>query len=258
MAISYMSRRSLICILVVGLAVTARPCPALSAYDPVELLIAKADSLAADLGGEGLRGLIGENGILVGAAVGRLAEVALELRANGQVEAAAENLELAEEIARVHESQTGSTAPGLLVETYRAWSDSQRAVWQEARSLEAAATEARSAGEFDRAISLLNDALALYDSIGDSRSAAVVWGSLGVVAWYQGDFETVAFYYERALAARREIEDRILEGKTLNGLGSVNLQLGNFDLAGVLRGSHQAQASHRRHGRPGDIAQLSG
>jgi CHAT domain-containing protein/tetratricopeptide (TPR) repeat protein len=226
-----MSLRFLVCLVVAGIATAAPPCPASPQDDPIDLFITRADSMAREPGGEGLSSFVAGNGVLVGAAVGRLAEAALELRVDGRVEAAAEDLKLAEDIAEIHCIHTESTAPRLLVATYRGWTDDQIASWQKARSLEAAATEARDSGDFDRAIGLLEQAMAVYESIGDKRAAAVLWGTLGVVAWYKGDFESAAGYYEKALAARRGIDDRILEGKTLNGLGSANLQLGNFDLA---------------------------
>jgi len=46
-----------------------------------------------------------------------------------------------------------------------------------------------------------------------------------------GDMNAVREDYEKALAARQAIEDRILEGKTLNGLGSVHWRLGEYEKA---------------------------
>jgi CHAT domain-containing protein/tetratricopeptide (TPR) repeat protein len=226
-----MDLRPLVCIVALApLAVVTSHHVAL-ASDPIETFIVRADSIATASGDKALADFIAENRALAGAAAGRLADVALQLRAGGQVEAAMENLDFAERIAEAYRSQTGSSAPLDLVRRYQGWNDSQEATRREAKALEEAAIQTRDAGDYDRAIGLLDDAMALYDSIGDSRSTAILWGSLGVVCWYKGDFETVAGHYARALAARRAIEDRILEGKTLNGLGSVNYQLGNLDLA---------------------------
>jgi CHAT domain-containing protein len=213
------------------LLVPAIPHSRADTSDPVEIFIVRADSIGMASGDEALSDFISKYGILVGAAAGKLSDVALELDAAGLAEAAGENLEFAERIAAIHLSGTGSSAPLDLVRAYRQWTADDKAIRLEAKALEAAAVEARNAGEYEQAIGIFDEAMDLYESIGDSRSTAILWGSLGVVCWYRGDFEAVLGHYERALAARRAIEDRILEGRTLNGLGSANYQLGNLELA---------------------------
>ena len=223
-----------------------------AASDPVEIFIVRADSVASASGDEALAGFVSEYGILVGAAVGQLADIALELDGAGQAEAALENLDFAERIAAIHLNRTGSSAPLDLVKTYRGWTPHERTMRLGAKALEDSAVEARNAGEHERAIGILEEAMDLYESIGDRRSTAILWGSLGVVCWYQGDFEAVRGHYERALAARRAIDDRILEGRTLNGLGSVNYQLGNPELA---REFYEKAIDLRR--RTGDLGGLA-
>ncbi len=218
------------CLMLIPLALVTSHSQA-GASDPVEIFIVRADSIASASDDKALAEFTRQYEILIGAATGGLLDVALELDAAGQSEAAGDNLDFAEHIAAIHHSDTGSSAPLDMVRTYRGWTAEQKAERLEAKVLEGAATEARNAGEYDRAIGLFGDAMALYESIGDNRSTAILWGSLGVVCWYKGDFEAVAGHYDKALAARRAIEDRILEGRTLNGLGSVNYQLGNLDIA---------------------------
>jgi CHAT domain-containing protein/Tfp pilus assembly protein PilF len=201
------------------------------ASDPIDSFIVRCDSIANASGDQALAEFVTENRILVGAAAGRLSDIAIELDAAGQPGAAKENLDFAGRISGIYRSATGSRAPLDLVETYRGWTEAEKAIRMEAKKLEEGAVEARNAGEYERAIGAFNEAMALYESIGDNRSTAILWGSLGVTCWYQGDFEAVREHYERALEERRAIEDRILEGRTLNGLGSVNYQLGNLDLA---------------------------
>ena len=58
---------------------------------------------------------------------------------------------------------------------------------------------------------------------------AINRGTQGVAHWYAGDWPAVEAAYERALEARRAIEDRILEGRTLNGLGSAHFQQNLFE-----------------------------
>ncbi len=224
----------------------------LQASDPVETFISRADSISTAAGDEALSAHVADRAVLVGAAAGQLADVAIELKESGQPEAADENLAFAERISLLYRDRTGSSSPLELVRTYMAWDEGDLAARREAAALEEAAVEARNAGDFDRAIAALNDALAQYESIGDRRSVAILWGSLGVVYWYRGDFEAVAANYERALAARRDVEDSILEGRTLNGLGSVNYQLGNLEAA---RGYYQQAIDLRRE--TGDMGGLA-
>jgi CHAT domain-containing protein len=201
------------------------------ANDPVTRFIVEADSIASSAGDDILARYVSDNSDLVGAAVGQLIDVAVQIGDDGQTDAAEENFDFAERIAGMHLNSGGSGAPLDLTKTYRSWGLVERTKRQKARAFEQQAVEARNAGDFDKSIELFNQAKSLHDSIGDKRSVAVIWGSLGVVYWYAGDFPGVLEQYEQALAARRAIDDRILEGKTLNGTGSVNYQLGNYAVA---------------------------
>jgi len=66
------------------------------------------------------------------------------------------------------------------------------------------------------------------------------------------DMDAVLASYEKALAARRAIEDRILEGRTLNGLGSANFQKGRYETAADFY--RQAVDLRRRTGDVGGSA----
>ncbi|MFZ1947308.1 MAG: tetratricopeptide repeat protein, partial [bacterium] len=138
---------------------------------------------------------------------------------------------LARRLAEAYSRQTGSRALLELVSAYSGWGTSQIGRRREARDLEQQAAAARTAGDPDQAIVLLDRAMRIYDSIADKRSLAILWGTLGIAYWAKGDYEGAARQYESALAARRAIEDRILEGRTLNGLGSANYQLGRLEAA---------------------------
>lgn len=199
--------------------------------DPVIDFIVRADSLAQEGGDELLITFVVDNSILVGAAVGQLLDVAIEVGDGGNKDGEAENIDFAERLGRIYQEQTGSSTPLELVTNYKDWKSSERAQRRKAKEFEQQATEARGAGELDRAVELHTKALDIYREIGDWRSEAVTLGSLGVVHWYRGDMEQVIESYQKALAARRAIEDRILEGKTLNGLGSANLMTGNNEAA---------------------------
>jgi CHAT domain-containing protein/tetratricopeptide (TPR) repeat protein len=220
--------------------------------DPVTEFIVAADSLSR-LGDEEFAARIAERSILVGAAVGQLLDAAFETGEGGDRAAEEENVAFAERVALVHESTSGSTIPIELVRTYRGWTADQRAARLRAKGLEAEASSAQDSGDIDAAVAKLEEALDIYRSIDDRRSAAVVWGSLGVAHWYGGDFAAVLDAYEHALEARRAIEDRILEGKTLNGLGSANVMTGEFGTA--IAFYQRAIALRRRTGDIGGLVQ---
>lgn len=199
--------------------------------DPVTAFIVRADSVARLDRTDEFGRLVTENAFLVGAAVGQLLDTAVEVGDAGQSADEQENFEFAERLARFYAERSGVVAPMELTRSYRAWDKSERSTRREAKALEKQAADARGAGDFARAATLLNEAMGLYRAIGDARSQAVLWGSLGVVCWQVGDFQAVAQHYEKALTARRAIDDHILEGRTLNGLGSVNYQFGNYAAA---------------------------
>jgi CHAT domain-containing protein/Flp pilus assembly protein TadD len=205
------------------------------ALDPVAAFLARADSIGAAGGAGALDGFVSGHASVVGAAVGQLVDRALEASAAGGAAAAQgaaqADFALAERLAQSYEKHAGSRVLRDLVGTSRAWDSGQIGLRRQAKDLEKQAAEARGRGDFDGAITSMSGAMKLYEQIGDRRSVAVLWGSLGVAHWSKGDFAAAAEQYEKALAARRAIEDRILEGRTLNGLGSTSYQLGNLDLA---------------------------
>jgi len=207
------------------------PGPACLAYDPAAELLAEAESLATAAGDEALAAYIESHIPLVGAAVGQLLDSALLARDAGDGRQADHRFDLAGRLASIYSRRTGSRATTDLVTVCRGWTGEQMSLRRRARELEQRATSARTSGDADLALALLAQAMELYRTIGDSRSIAVLWGSLGVASWAKGDFAGAEGYYQKALVARREIEDRILEGRTLNGLGSANYQLGNLEPA---------------------------
>lgn len=210
--------------LLVGLALGS-VCAPVRAQDPVTDFILESDALAQAAKTAELRNYVSERQILVGSVCGQLVDVALQMRADDPA-AAEENVSFAEELLKIHAELGGSAACAASVEDYRRWSDADFARREEAKALEAAAGVSRDEGELDRAVAELEEARVQLEGIGDRRSVAVLWGSLGVVHWYRGDWDAVRASYRQALEARRSIDDAILEGRTLNGLGSVNFATG--------------------------------
>jgi CHAT domain-containing protein/Tfp pilus assembly protein PilF len=213
------------------LAALCLPLSSSASSDPVPDFIVKADSLAKSGEEEAFREFVTSQSALVGAAVGQLLDAGFEVGEAGDAAAEAENVALAERVARVHWETTGSVVPLEIVGIHRGWTRAERAERAKAKALEKKAFEHQRSGDYDAAAPLFEQVLEIARGIDDRRTIAVTWGSLGVVNWYREDMAAVRENYQEALSARRAVEDRILEGKTLNGLGSVCWRLGEYENA---------------------------
>jgi CHAT domain-containing protein/tetratricopeptide (TPR) repeat protein len=222
-----------------------------AANDPVTAFIVSADSLARLPDENVLREYVSDHAVLTGAAIGQLLDAAIPAGDAGDKQGEDENIALAERLGRLYESITGSRAPLDLVKRYQSWTPDDRAARRKAKTAEKRSADAKAAGDLDGAVALLEEARGIYQTIGDRRSEAVVWGSLGVAHWGRGDMDAVLASYEKALEERRAIEDRILEGRTLNGLGSGNYQKGRYEIAA----DYYRQAVDLRR-RTGDLGGL--
>ena len=150
-------------------------CATAAPADPVIAFIVTADSLA-NAGGDGeLRPYVLEKEALVGAAVWQLLDIAFQVGEGGDKAGEAENVEFAERVAVIHEAQTGSAVPLQLVETYRAWTEADRAIRAMAKALHDEADALRGS-EPATALEMYTKAIALYEEIDDRHSLAVVYG----------------------------------------------------------------------------------
>ena len=205
--------------------------PAAHAEDPVERFIIESDSIARSSGGKALAFYVKTYSILTGAAVNQLLDVAITVGDEGRKSDEEENIDFARLLSKIYLEKTGSRILLQQVEQYAGWNPAQRLLRKKAGKLEEEAVAARSARDFDKAHKFYDEARAIYIDIGDLYSTAVQWGSLGVLCWHAGDFNSVLKNYETALEARRSIENRILEGRTLNGLGTANYVLEKYGTA---------------------------
>ena len=216
---------------------SALSAPLTPSADPVTAFIAAADSVYRAGGEPALSTFITDNSLLAGAGVAKLLDVAFataqSTEGDPKARASAEknNVDFARKIALAHQSAGGTAMARQLVETYSRWTNAQRAQRAKAVAMEDESTTARKAGDVDKAVKLLTDARALYQEIGDRHSVAVNWGTMGVTHWTTGDWNVVIADYEQALTARRAVEDHILEGRTLNGLGTAWQQKSEWDKA---------------------------
>ncbi|MER3437506.1 MAG: hypothetical protein C4346_07890, partial [Chloroflexota bacterium] len=115
-----------------------------------------------------------------------------------------------------------------------------------ARALVIAATLARRQGDYDRAVGLYEEALVLYQALGDPAGVPSVLNNLGVIADDQGDYGRAAELYESALRHLRDAGDRSRIGALLNNLGRVARRKQDPQRAEALY--QEALASHRELG----------
>ena len=78
--------------------------------------------------------------------------------------------------------------------------------------------------QFERLLQVFTESM-------DARNAALAEGYIGECHWRLGNFDEARAALDHALAQKRELGDRLQQGKTLNVLGLLEWDLGNFDEA---------------------------
>jgi predicted ATPase/DNA-binding SARP family transcriptional activator len=103
-----------------------------------------------------------------------------------------------------------------------------------AAALHAAGWLAYYQGDVGRAVTLLEEALALWRALGDQQGMAASLNRLGALASFQSDFGRAVTLYEEALALWRELGDRQGIASSLNDLGALPFFQGDFGRAVTL------------------------
>jgi tetratricopeptide (TPR) repeat protein len=85
--------------------------------------------------------------------------------------------------------------------------------------------------EFERAVSLLQEAVQIAGASGDNYGLAQSEWGLAQLGHHQFDFEASLIHSQRSLAAARELGDRELVASALNALGYAHLLLGSIEAA---------------------------
>lgn len=97
---------------------------------------------------------------------------------------------------------------------------------------------AESQGDQQRALTLAEQSLALYREVGDKWGAAVVLFQLGDIAYAQGDIARAVMLLEESLALCREVGNTWATGRRLARLGQI--ALAQDDLGQAARCLHEA------------------
>ena len=84
-------------------------------------------------------------------------------------------------------------------------------------------------GEYQRAAAHGEEALALYQALGDTRGVASSYGNLGLLADARGDYAQATARYEEALTIFRALDDQ----------SHVNFMLGNLGLIAFFQGDYE-------------------
>ena len=91
-------------------------------------------------------------------------------------------------------------------------------------------------GDLSAAQSGYEEALGIFELLGDGRQAAWITYQLARLAFYRGDIDRALSGFEQSLAARREFDDRRGIAETLCALGEIALAKGETDRAGEMFG----------------------
>ncbi|HEV2755450.1 MAG TPA: tetratricopeptide repeat protein [Actinomycetota bacterium] len=97
--------------------------------------------------------------------------------------------------------------------------------------LECAAVMARGQGEYKRAVTFVEQAIGLYDEIGDEHALSRALKQRGIIASERGDPETARSFYLRSLEIKQKIGDRRGIAEAQNNLGVLARLAGDLDEA---------------------------
>lgn len=108
------------------------------------------------------------------------------------------------------------------------------------RTLNLLSGELINIGDFDRALSTANSAIALIQNQNNSDKAAVLWDKratsgiynmIGIIYWYKGDYNKALEFYYKALKIREALNDKKGMAASYNNIGNIHHGNGEFDKA---------------------------
>ena len=108
-------------------------------------------------------------------------------------------------------------------------------------------------GKFEQALSYYERALALSEQVGNPRNIALSFSNLGTIYRQQGKFEQALSYYKRESALNEQVGNPAEVARSLNNLGTIYQQQGKFEQA--LNYYERALIFREQISNPSDIAQ---
>ena len=94
---------------------------------------------------------------------------------------------------------------------------------------------ARRQGDYDGATRLFQEALAVWEHLGDRKNMAITLNNLSNVARYQGDYATARALLLQALPLAREVSNRRNEASILGNLGVAAYYQGDYEAASAFQ-----------------------
>jgi tetratricopeptide (TPR) repeat protein len=98
-------------------------------------------------------------------------------------------------------------------------------------ALNSSGTTCHALGDYDTALSYLQQSLVIQREIGDRAGEGTTLNNLSQIYDARGDYDTALSYLQQSLVIRREIGDREGEGTTLNNLSQIYDARGDYDTA---------------------------
>jgi CHAT domain-containing protein len=98
----------------------------------------------------------------------------------------------------------------------------------EAERLLQQASQQYQTSQFQAALQSLQQALTIYQQIGDKAEEGATLGNIGLVYGGLGQYANALKYYQQALVIFKQVSDKTGEGETLNNLGAVYSGLGQY------------------------------
>jgi len=153
--------------------------------------------------------------------VDALVKESIQLELKGKLEEAEKINIMASKAAVIFNEIFDEKSLVIAVSYLTTWSKEQKKKKLVADSLYAVGTKMRG-NEPEKAIGIYNQALEIYRNIGDERGEAEVLGGFGLI-YSSSDSQKSWSYYEEALKARENVDDKVLIGNSLNSLGLIHL-----------------------------------
>jgi len=102
-------------------------------------------------------------------------------------------------------------------------------------------------GDYDRAVALYEESLALYRDLGDRKGTSGPLRELGAVAYHRGDYERAVRLSEQALAVARESGSTFGSGLAVCSLADALRAQGDLERARTLLEESQTSLRRKRH-----------